>query len=58
MLIHCSSWALGGGVGPVMGGSLAKSGNWYVQYLVCDSNFRSFTMRFVFTPQEMVVLYV
>jgi hypothetical protein len=24
-----SSWAVGGGVGPVIGGSLAQSGHWY-----------------------------
>jgi hypothetical protein len=24
-----SSWAIGGGVGPVIGGSLAQGGKWY-----------------------------
>jgi hypothetical protein len=28
-LILYSSWAVGGGVGPVIGGSLAESGKWY-----------------------------
>jgi MFS family permease len=29
LLMLCSSWAIGGGVGPVIGGSLAQSGYWY-----------------------------
>jgi MFS family permease len=28
-LIPCSSWAFGGGVGPVIGGSLAQQGQWW-----------------------------
>jgi hypothetical protein len=28
-----SSWAIGGGVGPVIGGALAEHGKWYVPYL-------------------------
>jgi MFS family permease len=28
-LIPCSSWAIGGGVGPVIGGSLAQQGQWW-----------------------------
>jgi len=27
-----SPWVLGGGVGPVIGGSLAQNGKWYVSY--------------------------
>ena len=46
LLIPCSSWALGGGVGPVIGGSLAQSGNWYVP--CCQFYFRSFSVRLVF----------
>ena len=28
----CSAWALGGGVGPAIGGSLAQGGNWCVPF--------------------------
>jgi hypothetical protein len=28
-----SAWAIGGGVGPVIGGSLAQSGKWYGPFL-------------------------
>jgi hypothetical protein len=56
VLILCSSWAVGGGVGPVIGGSLAQSGNWYAPLgnqppsILLNSLFSIF--------QEMVVLYV
>ena len=29
ILILRSAWAIGGGVGPVIGGSLAQNGKWY-----------------------------
>jgi MFS family permease len=46
LLISCSSWAIGGGVGPVIGGAFSQSGNWYVP--CWGFNFRSFSMCFVF----------
>ena len=30
LLMPFSAWALGGGVGPVIGGLLAQSGNWCI----------------------------
>jgi hypothetical protein len=32
LLIPCSSWAIGGGVGPAIGGLLAQKGQWWVFY--------------------------
>jgi len=50
------AWAVGGGVGPVIGGSLAQNGKWYA--LVLWFNFRQFFSICIVFFQEVVVLYV
>ncbi|KAI0291115.1 major facilitator superfamily domain-containing protein [Russula brevipes] len=41
-IVYCSSWAVGGGVGPVIGGSLAENGRWrwlfYLNLPICAFN--------------------
>ena len=40
LMLRISAWAIGGGVGPVIGGSLAQNGKWYALCFVID--FRQF----------------
>jgi hypothetical protein len=52
-----SSWAVGGGVGPVIGGSLAQSGHWYVLLSLLALSASWFSLDRI-SFQEMAVLCV